>query len=316
MNVKKTISFLIRVILSGLLLLLVFVRIDFAKMINVLLHVNHYYIGASFIFIFAAFCLNVYKWQRLINGVIGIGLSYFDLLRFSLIGFFYSLFVPGGQFIGEAFKALRVIKKSDKKSELVFSIFVDRITGFIALGLLLLYGFLQNIVLWSNFISTLALVIGLMISGIGALLFFNDSFSRQAVRIADHFSFFKKYVITSFLLYANNKREVFTATMLSIIVHLLMTLSVYYITIAFGLHISFSYLMWVYLIVGITLFLPISYAGFGPREWTFVYFFSINNVALEQAFATSLVFIGLNMVVAFFGAWFEIKSLLRKNYLH
>ncbi|MGD9160520.1 MAG: hypothetical protein PVG39_19040, partial [Desulfobacteraceae bacterium] len=63
---------------------------------------------------------------------------------------------------------------------------------------------------------------------------------------------------------------------------------------------------WLISLVAIVLFLPISLAGLGIREGSFVVLLSLFSVPNEKAVALSLIFFSLQLIASAIGAIIEI----------
>ena len=241
----------------------------------------------------------------------GIHASLKKFIESSLVGFFYSFFVPGGQVVGETMKAVRILGNEEKKKEIVFSIFVARITGFIALGILCAVTFFLNDVLWGDRISIFTLMLGMGIALLCGFLLFAPYGAALIRFLSRRGSFMKTYVGEAYDLYVAHPRELLIATSLSWIIHGAAAFSIFLIAIGIGVVLPFSYFLWLYLVTGIVLFMPIAYAGFGPREWTFVYFLGLQQISFETAIAISFLFAAVNMGIAVIGLGYEIRNLIR-----
>lgn len=307
---KRLFQLFLRGAFSIVLLYLVFTRFDIQQFKGVIQSARVVYIVAAWICVAGAVALNAYKWQRLIGVIGGLRISFANLLRYQLIGFFYSFFVPGGQVVGEVMKAVRITNNEQKKKEITFSIFLDRATGFIALGALLAVVFLLNPVLWRDSASIAAIAVGAGIALIGSVLFLSRFGSLMINAFSSRFALVRTYIQESYELYKARVKEINIAIILSCCIHIGMALSILFIIVGLGFSISFSYLVWLYLVTGIVLFLPVAYAGFGAREWVFVYFLGLQHVSFEAAITASFLFAAVNMGVALIGLVFELKKII------
>ena len=318
---KTRISLILRIVASGLLAYFIFRRLDLAALFDVVSGANLGWGTLGLLSIFLANILGAYKWKLLANPVFHTSVSFYLFFRSYLIGFFYAMFVPGGLFVGEVMKGWRGTRREEKKTQLILSVFADRLTGFLALGILLALTFYVSPALWHDQVARIGLAASFFISVAGFFIFFNKAIIqilffvvRQFIRVIvkkrhDALERFKEL----FLHYHSQKKLVVFSVFLSCAVHALWALSVYFSAKALGVPVPFMYLLWIYLIIGILFFLPISYAGIGIREWVFVYFLSLVNIPSETALALSLLFFGLQVISAFAGGIFEFHTAFKKS---
>lgn len=141
-NLRKKGIALLKILFSALLLYLVFTRIPFAEVWEVLKQARPAYLLVALLFFVlskavSAFRLNLYFFQ------IGLPLSQGSNLRLYLLGMFYNLFLPGG-IGGDAYKGYllnRTFGAPGKKLAAV--LLLDRISG-----LFLLYVYSGLLLLW------------------------------------------------------------------------------------------------------------------------------------------------------------------------
>ena len=318
---KTRISLILRIVASGLLAYFIFRRLDLAALFDVVSGANLGWGTLGLLSIFLANILGAYKWKLLANPVFHTSVSFYLFFRSYLIGFFYAMFVPGGLFVGEVMKGWRVTRREEKKTQLILSVFADRLTGFLALGILLALTFYVSPALWHDQAARAGLAASLVIGAAAFLIFFSETSVRMIFFIIRRliYAASKGWRDTAerleglFLHYHGQKKLVIASVFLSCAVHALWALSVYFSAKALGVPVPFMYLLWIYLIIGILFFLPISYAGIGIREWLFVYFLSLVHIPSETALALSLLFFGLQVISAFAGGVFELHTAFKKR---
>jgi len=87
-------------------------------------------LGCSYV----AWIVNTYRWQRILAGF-RVTFGFAELFRLNLSGVFYGLALPG-QVSGEIVKALRLGGRTGQRRVIYLSIFLDRVYGLIGLALL------------------------------------------------------------------------------------------------------------------------------------------------------------------------------------
>jgi len=98
------------------------------------------------------------------------------------------------------------------------------------------------------------------------------------------------------------------ATVLSLAVQLFRILEIYCAALALGAEVSFQHSLVLVPVTPLITLLPISLAGIGVREGSFVYFFSRVGMSESMAFSLSLLVFGLTLVLWAIGAvlyWFD-----------
>lgn len=306
---KKHLSLILRLAVSALLIYFIAKSVDFSSLWELLRQARLSFAAAGLGCVFLAMTIGAYKWQILANTVYGTALSFGKFFRYSFVGFFYSMFVPGGLLVGEFMKGLRVVNGERQKPELVLSILMDRITGFISLGILLAAAFYLHPVLWTDRLAVLGLLVSAAIFLLGLGLLVSRRFVKFWFATAKFFHTAASGFEDLFLAYQARRGILAWSVLLSCVIHVLWGAGIYLGSLALGMDFSMSYLTLLYLLSGILFLIPATYAGFGAREWVFVYFLGLMNVPSESALALSLMFFGLQLGMAFIGGFFELRQI-------
>lgn len=317
---RKYLYLLVQIAVSAVLVFFVSRNIHFGGLPEVIETVKAEYLVLALIVFIPAWLVGIFKWRFLVRTIIAEPLPFRFFASYYLIGYFYSLFVPGGQILGEGVKAWRISGKSEFKHQLYLSVFADKVTGFIALGFLILAAFLTQPALRSDSLSLGALVLGLAIAVIGIVLFFSPFLMSFIFNVLDHFlKFFPRAVGEHFSElkyhlseYHKNRRRTLASVLIGALAHLSWSLTLYLIVLSFGVKAPFLFFVWTFLVMAVATFLPISYAGLGIREGTFVYFFSLLDVPRETAIGVALVLFGFQALAATTGGMLELKELWKK----
>jgi hypothetical protein len=115
-------------------------RIDAGQVLAGLASADPLWLGAALLAAIAAWCVNTWKWQRLLS-LSGHSQPYPYLLGLNFVGMFYSIVLPG-QISGEVMKGIRLARRGTGASVAALSIAFDRFTGLAALGAMGLGGLL------------------------------------------------------------------------------------------------------------------------------------------------------------------------------
>ena len=314
---RRHLFLLIQVIVSAVLIFFVFKNIHFGDLSGAFKNAQIKYLIVALILSVPAWIIGMFKWRVLANAIMDKSPPFKFFISYYLIGHFYSLFVPGGQILGEGMKAWRISNKSELKHQLYLSVFADRVAGFLALGCLVLISFLTQPVLHGDRLSILSLVISVAIVLVGVIIFFSRTLLEYMYMIPEYLARFLPVFIAShvgilkghLLEYHRHKKSTLIAIGIGAVAQLVWVLIVYLIVISFNIYASFFFIAWTFLIMSVVTFLPVSYAGLGVREGTFVYFFSLIGVSRELALSVSLVLFSFQILAALVGGGFELKEL-------
>lgn len=317
---KRYFYLFVQIAVSVALVFFVSRNIHFGGMRGVIETVEVKYLILALVVFIPVWLIGIFKWRMLAGITMDKSIPFRFFASYYLIGYFYSLFVPGGQILGEGVKAWRISSKSEFKHQLYLSVFADRATGFIALGFLVLVAFLTQPALQADRLSQGGLAISLIITAVGIVIFFSQTLTGYIFKVLEYFYKFlpqavgEHFSVIKYHLFEYHKKR--GLTLLSVCVgaaaHLSWTLTLYLIVLSFGIKVSFLFLIWTFLIMAVATFLPISYAGLGVREGTFVYFFSLVNVPRETAIGIALVLFGFQALAAVAGGMLELKELWKK----
>ena len=272
---------LLKALFSALLLYLIFTRIPFSEVWEVLKKANPGYLGLALI------AFGVSKWiaARRLNLYferIEVPLTERSNLQLYLLGMFYNLFLPGG-IGGDAYKGYllhRTFGASGKR--LASVLLLDRISG---LALLFLYSAL--IVLWMAPPELEAYQPGLwFLLPLGILVFWGVH--RKAFPLL---------------------QPVFWPSLgYSALVQLAQLISVYLILMALGVTDSVIEYLLVFLISSIVAVLPITIGGIGSRE--LVFFYGAQWLGLNEgtSIGISMTFFLITALVSLTGMWYHFKK--------
>ena len=272
---------LLKGLFSAILLYLVFTRIPFSEVWEVLKKANPGYLALALL----AFCASKWIAARRLNLYferIDVPLTEWSNLKLYLLGMFYNLFLPGG-IGGDAYKGYllhRTFGASGKR--LASVLLLDRISG---LALLFLYSAL--IVLWMSPPEFAAYQPGLwFLLPIGILIFW--AVHRKAFP-------FLHPVFWSSLGY-------------SALVQLAQLIAVYLILMALGVTDFVMEYLLVFLISSIVAVLPITIGGIGSRE--LVFFYGAQWLGLDQgtSIGISMTFFLITALVSLTGLIYHFKK--------
>lgn len=244
------------------------------------------------------------RWKLLVPEV-----PYLRLLRYSLIGQFYSVVLPG-QVAGEAVKAWRISRGAIDPHRLVASVLIDRVVGLIGLLLVAAAGITLTRDTFSEHL--LLPMVGLastLVVGLFALAV--PSVYRFAARLIHHAGVWTprlRHIAAKALLflgawrdYAQSPWRLALSLIFGVIFQLLAVGIYLLLAINMGIDIAATHWMWIAGVTAIAVLLPLSIGGIGLREGVLVAMLAQFGIPGEIAFALSLGVFGILLLVAVAG---------------
>lgn len=256
---------------------------------------------------FCVFALATIKWKTFLPEY-----SFITLLRFTIIGQFYSIVLPG-QLLGEVAKAYRFSEGKLEKARISSSVVVDKITGLTGLLIVAVVGviFTRTAVLgdWQ---------IGISIGLVGTLVLIFSLRFKVICSFATRYSPFSKIlspIITSYHEYAKDTSLIARAVLLGILLQLFTIWITFTFANALNITIAPFDWFWIFGLISILVLMPLTIGGLGLREGAFISLLGFFAVEPLLALQLSLSIFACQVVVGIFGAILEgydwVTSLLR-----
>lgn len=286
---SKKIKTILKLLLTGLALYLVFRKIDTAQLLQLTKSIHWLWLIPAIIFfilskVFTAFRLNLYFRN------IGINLSENQNWRLYLIGMFYNLFLPGG-IGGDGYKVYLLNKEfKTPVKKLIQSALLDRLGGLVAI-VFLLFGLFLIVDIRLDFLES-QLWNGLMIASLILTI--------PVFWLAQKF-FFQDY-LPSF----------WPANAWSFAGQIAQLLCAWFILKSLGITENILAYQLVFLLSSIVAVLPLTIGGVGARELVFVYAHRYAGIEETAAVAFSLLFFMITAAVSLGGALNKVD--LTKNH--
>lgn len=228
------------------------------------------------------------------------------LLRLNFIGSFYSTLLPG-QIAGEVVKAYKLGRGRPDAGEIAASVIIDRVTGFIGLLIIALVGLVlspaavDRSVLWAFGVFAVVLITGLFCLNLSPWF----RLLHNSAGLLGKFSGSVRQSLEASRRYANRFGLLLLASMLGACFQLTAVLMNFRFARELGIGVSFADWCWIFGIVSVVTMLPLTIAGLGLREGSFVGVLGLFKVSPEKAIAVSLAMFGLMLVGAAIGALFD-----------
>jgi len=308
----------LKALVSALLIYLIFQKIHFNDLLPIIKNASVKYFALAAVFLFVAYLLNSWKWKYLLKNL-NITLSLKKVLSLNLIGYFYSMFLPGGQLTGETAKILRSFGSTNEKVHIVLSVVLDRLTGFAGFFVLAMPAMLLSDV---EFVEkkTMTLILGIftLFSLLPVIITFKN-LSRFAKSLATRVLIFLPFkslkqfflkVIDALLEFEGKTKEYVISVLLAALFQFVNTLALYSLVWSLGLNVNILDILWIYALVSLVLFIPASIMGLGQREISFTYLLSLVGIGAAEAISLSLLLFAITLLYALLGGILELRFFL------
>lgn len=292
-------------------------KVDIPSTFGVVSRSNPLLIGFAALVVFAAWFLNTYKWQVLLNAS-GVFPRYAELLRLNFIGMFYNLVLPG-QVGGEVVKGVSLARSGVSGATSAVSVVADRITGLLALFVLGIAGAMSSPSLAGQHPELMPWLVGIaLVLGVATVVLVTGRGPAAVVaagRAANltHNRFVSRFgaALGNFPVPARGFSALWLPLALSFVFQLMIVWVNLLCCVALNIPISYAQLLWIVAIVTTLQSLPISIAGIGVREGAYVYLLHQQGADATAALALSLIIFALQVLTAVVGGVLQIQSGLR-----
>lgn len=278
-RINNTLKLLLKLAVAAAALVWVFSKIDPKNVWRILQEADYLYLAVAFLLfvlskVSSSLRLNVFFRNH------HIFISEKENLKLYWLGMFYNIFLPGGV-SGDAYKIYLLRKKLGKNlKELFGAVFVDRLTGVVALVALalLLLSTTENTIPYSRH----AWILVFFALGGFALLYK---------------MLFRRYL-----------RIYLPVVGYSLLVQGLQAVEVFLILKGFGISANLTSYIFVFLISSLIAIIPISVGGVGTRELAFMYGAQYLMLSPEISVTVSLTFYLITLIASLFGMIYSVKT--------
>ncbi len=288
MNRKQLLNIL-KIAVSVGLLIFIFSTIDLQAFLLVLQGANPWWLLAALVMITFGVVIRAWRWKILLDAI-GVRVPLGELTAIYLIGFLFNNLLPSG-LGGDAMRMVELNRHSQRGSDAVTSVLVDRFLGLSALQAIALLALLYD---WGSIPPALAYFTVLIFVGglAGGLLLINQ---RLYLGLRERWSLFRRITQIKMIgnLFESFQRYPLPALGKSYLVSILFNLSLITMNLFIGLALGAQATLAQYAvfvpITSLVLVIPISFAGLGVREEAYQQLFGQVGVPPEIAVAMSLM---------------------------
>lgn len=291
-KLKKTLSLLLRVVISLGLIAWTLASIDRRQLWQALRGMNLWLLLAAAGIYFMVNAVCAWRWQLLLAGR-GIEVGYLRLLRYFLNGLFFGNFLPTT--VGGDLMRAYLISEDCRRTEALASVLVDRFVGLFGV---IVTGIIGLILVARNGEETRLLKY--MLLGIGLTLVLLAVFLNK--RIMKKFQGLLKLPLVNRIeekavefyhdlyVYRRHFREVVLALVLSLLVQSGVVLTAYTIARSLGSDIAIiPFFLYMPVIAAVSM-LPVSINGWGLQEGSFTLFFGRAGMPGHQALSLGFLY--------------------------
>lgn len=301
---KNHLGSLLRLGLSLILLVIVFLIIDIEHFLEHLYSLDLTFFLLGLIAYFGAVVLWASRWYLLVRAT-GEIVSFWRIFSTTLIGIFFSLFLPTmvGTDLGRMYELSR---GQENKTGVVSTVLLDRLVGLATLILMAMTAILFGLQFTGNAeISQFVLLMAVLMV-IGWFVFFNR-------RVMHHFNWVFRLPLANrieptireiydTLYFLQSKpRLMLVAAALSLLNQIMEVISVILIARALVVYTDTAYFFVFMPLIWLVTMVPIAISGLGLREGAFAFFFTQVGVTSEEGVAISLLFYSFNVIVGLSG---------------
>jgi glycosyltransferase 2 family protein len=299
---NKNLSTVIKIAISGLLLYLVLRRVDFSEVAHSWRRYSAYVIVSVIGLHLLALIVNTVKWKIFLPGQ-----GFLQLLRFTFINCFYAMALPG-QLTGEVAKAYRLGRRVGDVKTVSLSVLFDKLTGIVGLLNLMFIGLLlssRNLPHILYFTAGLVVLTALFSMYAAHIPFFVRVVETVTSPLPGKTRDFAASIMASLQQFDNRPIALISNILLGALYQLISIAII--MTFARELRIAISVIdwFWIFGVVSIIQFLPISIAGLGVREVSLVGILGLFLVPAPAALALSFSIFGIQLLYALIGAAVE-----------
>jgi uncharacterized protein (TIRG00374 family) len=286
----------LRLLLSGGLFLFLFYTIHPEDVIELLAQSNPTYLLIAFLIAIGDRLIMACKWNLLLRAK-ALYLPWKNAIGAYWISTFWGLFLPA-TVGGDALRAYAVSKDGYRTADVISSIVVERILGFLALFLFVLCSVLLSIsvfgqnflpgiwnLLWIFAALLLFSLVAIYVSLNPLILHWVQAGLARWRRDWENHKIVGKLneIYLSYLSYQGKKGMLMLFVLLSLVENLFPLFWTYFLALAFQIQVPLLYFFILVPIVLVLVRLPISIDGVGLQEGAFVYFLALIGVAYSEA---------------------------------
>jgi uncharacterized protein (TIRG00374 family) len=286
---RKRLFDLLKIVVSLVLIVVILRSVDVNKLWEVVSKANPWYLLAVLVVVMAGVALRAYRWQILVHDQ-GVNASLGELTSLWFVSFLFTNLLPSG-IGGDAIKMYELSRSSERGAEAVSSVLVDRFMGLFALQAI---GLTALAFSW-RLVPSEIVILTVAVFGASLLAAWVVSYRPLWNTLARWVPLFDRLLsikavsslVTSLQSYSGP--ALLRSFGVGVAFNVLLIAMNVLIGTALGADLRLPYYLIFVPITSLVLILPISFAGLGVREGTYVFLFSQVGMAQEVALSLSLL---------------------------
>jgi hypothetical protein len=294
---KKRAFDLAKLLISAVLLVVLFTVFDLQESLAALRGIDLRYLAIAFLLFQTSMLIRSFRWRFLLDAV-HVPVPIHRLLYLYYVGTFFNTFLPSG-FGGDAVKMIELARYSQRSSESVGTVLVDRLAGIIVLfimGLMALPFAYRRLPAEQSWFLLVVSVVGLL----GSWVLFRKAWVTALLRIVPG-KVGRKVTELYEAIHACGTGALAKSLAVSALFNVTLFGLNYAIALGLGLHIPFSYFIAFMPILSLSMLIP-SVGALGTREGAYALLFGAAGVAEPLAIAMSLAYYVINVATGIIGA--------------
>ncbi len=322
-GLKKFMTILFRGGVSIALLFFLLRGVDKKTLFELIKNSNKLFLFYAFAVYFVIYPLTLLRWNFLLKAS-KVHLPLKKVIDAFSSGIFFNLFLPstiGGDFM----RSMDLAAHTKKPKEIVASVFLDRLSGYIGLVIISLLAIVLGVrIVEDKSVLVSLLVISGMLFFILCVLFNNTLYSKinkllqpsgkkntdkpgvsAFGKIKETLSNFHQQVYRV----RHDKKVILNSLSLSFFIQVISPVSFYFLGLSLGIKINIVYYFVFLPLIGAITLLPISIGGLGLRDATTIYFFAKAGVSKDLALAMSLLNFSFILIFGSIGGLIYVLAL-------
>lgn len=293
-------------VIGIIILVYIILRIDVGTLIRKIIVADPVYLLLALVMLITHLAIQTLKWKFLLGNQ-NISVGFLTLLRIQMIGVFYSVLTPGklGTLIRIAY-----LKEETKKDIGVCtpSVIIDRMLDILAMLVLAIMGMVILVrYMTGGFIPFILAAFLIVIASFVFLM--KKNLSRWPLKTVYRLAVPAKYrqsAKTAFKSFHENlpgNRTLVIPALLTMLSWTISYTSIYFVALSVGFDIPYYIFITTMPIATIVGLIPITISGWGTREATMIFLFSIFAISAESVISLSIVaFVIIGLIPALVGA--------------
>lgn len=321
MNFKKIFSIFLRVGISLVLLVLLFKlnKINFYDLISDIKSADKLFLTTAGSIFFITYILCFLRWQMLLKAA-GIDIPLKRMITSFCGGVFFSIFLPS-TIGGDVVRTADLAAHTGKTKEVFATVFLDRISGFAGLVIVILPAFLFGRELIQDKVVMLSVsIIVVLLTAILLVLFNKFIYLKISGFLNSPGSRKIKETIKDLHyeihIFRHRKKVIVYNLILSVLGQVISPISIYFIALSLGVKLNIIYFFIFMPIIGAITLLPISIGGLGLRESSFVLYFAKVGVVKQLAVAISLLSFTFILIFGALGGLIYVSTIRHRRLQH